>query len=52
LIPIWADYGTLIAQLTITPAVIYYIRNQNEKIEELQEKYDRLDRAENSTYVM
>lgn len=27
-LPIWADLGTVIAQLTLAPAAVYYIRNQ------------------------
>lgn len=44
-IPSWADLGPIMAQLTLTPAVIYYVKNQmqneigflNRKVEALEE---------------
>ena len=44
-LPSWADLGPIMAQLTLTPAVIYYVKNQmqneigflNRKVEALEE---------------
>lgn len=44
-LPPWADLSSVIAQLTLTPAVVYYMRNQmqeevvilNQKVEDLEQ---------------
>ena len=44
-VPVWADIGTVIAQLTLAPAAVYYMRNQmqeevlvlNQKVADMEE---------------
>jgi hypothetical protein len=49
-LPIWADIAILAQTITI-PAVIVYVKDLNQKFDTLQENYDKLDKADNSTYV-
>ena len=45
-LPIWADIGTVVAQLTIAPAAVYYIRNQmQEEVISLSQKIENIEQS-------
>ena len=45
-LPLWADIGTVVAQLTIAPAAVYYIRNQmQEEVTLLNQKIENIEQS-------
>ena len=45
-LPLWADIGTVVAQLTIAPAAVYYIRNQmQEEVISLSQKIENIEQS-------
>lgn len=44
-LPIWTEYGSVMAQLTLTPALFYYVKNQmQEEVVTLNQKVANMER--------